>query len=119
MGYCWGQVPQLRDDYCHEQEELERLPELGNEQGCGFDYHYVRGDNMETYYNKFVERSVDAEEIAMMDLDTIAVQVGELISDAQQDDDDYPRNDDGTIDLYEIASAIRQEAERIMKQRET
>jgi hypothetical protein len=71
---------------------------------------------MATYYDLFVERSVDAEEIARLDLDTIAAQVGELISDAQQDDDDYPRNDDGTIDLYAIARDILAEAERITEQ---
>jgi len=73
---------------------------------------------MATYYDLFVERSVDAEEIARLDLDTIAAQVGELISDAQQDDDDYPRNDDGTIDLYAIARDILAEARRITEQQE-
>ena len=70
-----------------------------------------------SYYDQFVERSADAEQIAMMDLETIAEQVADLLGDAYAEGD-YPRDDDGMIDLYGIARKIRNEAERIMAQRE-
>lgn len=72
---------------------------------------------MTSYYDQFVERSADAEQIAMMDLETIAEQVADLLGDAYAEGD-YPRDDDGMIDLYGIAHNIRNEAERIMAQKE-
>ena len=62
------------------------------------------------YFDLFVDRDTTPGAVAGMWLDEIASQVADLID--TQSDHDWPLTDDGEIDLYAIATAIKYEANR-------
>jgi len=62
-------------------------------------------------YDMFVAKGVDYDEIAAMDIDAIASDICELIGGDGYGPGDYPRDEDGLIDVYAIARMVQEHAQ--------